>query len=431
MEENFRKPEIKYSDPVREIMGNPPRKILLWGTSLILLVLVLSFLFAKFLKYPDLILSPIEITTEIPPVIHVSKVSGKIKDISVKDNDTVDAGKILAVMETTVSVEQYEILKRFTDTVRNPELLSVSDIPDLTELGSLQNSYSAFRKNLSDFNNFMKNDLLGNRIRSSIEELSKLSEYIDQLKENEQFFSQDLESETSIFDRQSKLVTGQSITEVEYERAKQALLEKKIALGLKRSEIKSKEIEYTIKEQQLIEIRITQSDEIDRFKAIIEESFTNLKAQIASWENEYLLKSTISGIVTFIGYWSKNQTVKAGDQVMAVVPLEQGAYIGRLELKMMRSGKVDTGRLVNIKLSSYPYLEYGMIRGVVKSKSLVASDDVYSIEVGLPDGLKTLYGNDLRFSQNMQGTAEIITDDKSLLEKVIYPFRYLYTKNRR
>jgi HlyD family secretion protein len=98
---------------------------------------------------------------------------------------------------------------------------------------------------------------------------------------------------------------------------------------------------------------------------------------------------------------------------------------------MQRSGKVKTGQLVNIKLSGYPYLEYGMVRGVVKSKSLVPAGDTYIIEIDLPEGLSTLYGKKLDFTQNMQGTAEIITEDIRLLQKLVNPFRYLLSKNKR
>ncbi|MBP1666817.1 MAG: hypothetical protein H6Q23_1677, partial [Bacteroidetes bacterium] len=51
-------------------------------------------------------------------------------------------------------------------------------------------------------------------------------------------------------------------------------------------------------------------------------------------------------------------------------------------------------------------------------------------EITLPDGLRTLYGVNLEFTQNMQGTAEIMTDSLRLLQKIINPFRYLATKNR-
>ena len=55
----------------------------------------------------------------------------------------------------------------------------------------------------------------------------------------------------------------------------------------------------------------------------------------------------------------------------------------------------------------------------------------YIIEIDLPEGLKTLYGKKLDFAQNMQGTAEIITEDIHLLQKIINPFRYIISKNKR
>jgi HlyD family secretion protein len=118
------------------------------------------------------------------------------------------------------------------------------------------------------------------------------------------------------------------------------------------------------------------------------------------------------------------------EPVISIVPLEPGDFVGRINLRMQRSGKVTPGQTVNIKLSGYPYLEYGMVRGVVKSKSLVPASDAYIIEIDFPSGLTTLYGKKLDFTQNMQGTAEILTDNLRLLQKVINPFRYLVTKNR-
>jgi HlyD family secretion protein len=119
------------------------------------------------------------------------------------------------------------------------------------------------------------------------------------------------------------------------------------------------------------------------------------------------------------------------EPVVSIVPVETGNFLGRIDLKMERSGKVKTGELVNIKLSGYPYLEYGMVRGIVKSKSLVPSSDTYIIEIELPNGLTTLYGIPLDFTQNMQGTAEIITKNIRLLQKIVNPFRYMATKNRK
>jgi len=135
--------------------------------------------------------------------------------------------------------------------------------------------------------------------------------------------------------------------------------------------------------------------------------------------------------VAFTKYWSENQSVTIDQSVLSVVPEETGDFVGRINLKMQRSGKVEIDQLVNIKLSGFPYLEYGMIRGIVSSKSLVPASDAYIIEVSLPNGLTTLYGRELDFTQNMQGTAEIVTEDLRLIQKIINPFRYLISRNKR
>jgi HlyD family secretion protein len=147
------------------------------------------------------------------------------------------------------------------------------------------------------------------------------------------------------------------------------------------------------------------------------------------WKTPICLSDS-SGVVTFTKFWSENQTVNRDEPVMSIVPVVTGDFVGRINLKMNRSGKVRPGQEVNIKLSGYPYLEYGMIKGVVKSKSLVPSGDTYIIELNFPSGLTTLYGKKLDFTQNMQGTAEIITDDLRLLQKIFNPFRYLISRNR-
>ena len=115
---------------------------------------------------------------------------------------------------------------------------------------------------------------------------------------------------------------------------------------------------------------------------------------------------------------------------MTVVPENQGDFVGRIMLGMQKSGKVKPGMLVNIKLSGFPYLEFGMVRGVVISRSMVPEGERYYVELSLPDGLNTLYDKQLPFSQNMKGTAEIMTDNLNLLQKIVDPIRYLIIKNR-
>jgi multidrug efflux pump subunit AcrA (membrane-fusion protein) len=426
-----RRPEILYSEPVREIMGKPPRRILRWGTTILFLIFILFILLAWLIKYPDIIPAPVLITTTNPPVTLVTKITGHIKSLYVKEREKVKAGQLVAVMETTASVNEIELLKQTIDTVKTPEILTYTMLPLFSELGELQSYYGAFLKNLSDLNNYISNDSYGSKIVSLNNEIMGIQEFIDRLITKEKLYSENQRIEAKNYNRDSLLSAGNVIPESELERAHQSLLKVNIDLQQAKLEHSAKSIELAEKRQLLNDNKISRIDDKQKLVSLLRESFLNLKARVSIWENTYLLITPIDGIVSFTKFWSANQSVIKDEPVVSIVPVETGNFLGRIDLKMERSGKVKTGELVNIKLSGYPYLEYGMVRGIVKSKSLVPSSDTYIIEIELPNGLITLYGIPLDFTQNMQGTAEIITKNIRLLQKIVNPFRYMATKNRK
>jgi HlyD family secretion protein len=425
------RPEILYSDPVREIMGRPPSRILRWGNTIMLLVFVLFILFSWMIRYPDTIPAQVEITTTNPPVTLVTKITGRINSFFVKERDKVNKGQLIAVMETTASIKEVELLKHTIDTIKTPDLLSYRLLPLFSELGELQGFYATFLKSLSDLNSYVSNDFYGSKIESLTDEINKTQEYITRLSVKERLYSENQVIEKKKYNRDSSLFARSVIAESDLESSHQSLLKVNMELQQVRLDHSAKSIEMSEKRQLLQDNRITRVQEKDKLISVLRESFLNLKAQIDLWENTYLLVSPIEGIASFTKFWSANQSVVKDEPVVSIVPIEAGKFLGRINLKMERSGKVKTGMMVNIKLSGYPYLQYGMVRGIVKSKSLVPSGDAYVIEIELPDGLKTLYGTSLEFTQNMQGTAEIITENIRLLQKIVNPFRYMVSKNRK
>jgi len=425
------KPEILYSDPVKEIMGNPPGKFVRWGTTLLFSVFLLFIIFAWIIRYPDTIPSPVEITTVNPPVQMVSKITGLIDSLYVKNQDEVTAGQLLTLMETTASIAEVEKLKQIIDTVKKTEYLLPESLPAFSELGDIQSYWASFLKSLSDYTNYVNNDFYGNKIASVAEEIKGLEEYIARIKEKERLYTENRRLGVNQFLRDSMLYVKGVYSDSELEKAQQSLNNINIELQDVRLDHAAKSIELARQKQLLQSWTITRNEEREKRYSVLNESLLNLKAQIQHWEYTFLLISPVGGVVAFTKFWSKNQLVMKDEPVLSIVPLETGDFIGRINLNMQRSGKVDTGQLVNIKLSSYPYLEYGMVRGIVISKSLVPTGDSYIIEISLPSGLTTLYDNKLDFAQNMQGTAEIITKDIRLLQKIVNPFRYLISKNKR
>ena len=114
--------------------------------------------------------------------------------------------------------------------------------------------------------------------------------------------------------------------------------------------------------------------------------------------------------------------------LVTILPNEQTKIIGKILLPPQGAGKVKEGQSVNVKFDNYPHMEFGMVRVIIKNISLVPvtveeNKKAYILEVEFPESLVTDYGKTLTFSQEMTGSAEIITEDLRLLDKFLNPIR--------
>ena len=425
------KPDILYSEPVQEIMGNPPAWIIRWGSLVMFLIFIVFIAFSWIIRYPDVIPAPIVITTENPPITLVAKVSGRIMRFNVNDNDSVAKGEILAIMETTASMIEIDTLKKTIEYINTPEDADIKTLPVLSNLGELQASYALFMKLLSDYTSFLNANYYGNKVASLKTESQAIEEYLRRLKIKENLFGDNINIELRNFRRDSLLFVNRVIPEIEFEKSKQSLIRLSIELQQARLDYAERSIELEKKRQEMQEYAIRGEEEKNKLSAAVAEALLNLKADIGIWENTYILLSPFDGVVSFTRYWIENQVVVKDEPVLYIVPYSTGDYVGRITLNMQRSGKVKTGQTVNVKLSGYPYLEYGMLRGVISAKSVTTADEESFIEVYLPNGMTTLYGKNLEFNQNMSGIAEIVTEDLRLLQRIIYPLKSLLTMNKR
>lgn len=142
------------------------------------------------------------------------------------------------------------------------------------------------------------------------------------------------------------------------------------------------------------------------------------------WEKQYALKASISGEVSFLSFWSENQTVKAGELIFTIIPDRYDMFIGKIKAPVTNSGKIKTGQSVQIKLLNYPADEFGKLNGKVQAISMIPDNEGnYRVDVSLAQDLVTTYGKHIEFRQEMQGTADIITEDLRLIERFFYQLK--------
>lgn len=117
--------------------------------------------------------------------------------------------------------------------------------------------------------------------------------------------------------------------------------------------------------------------------------------------------------------------VKSGQQILS---MEQIQIIGKVNLPAKEVRKVAVGQKVNIRLEDYPSKEFGFVKGRIIHIASASEKGNYLIEVEMQKNLTTSYDIPIKFSQEMKGSAEIITEDLRLIQRFINPVKSLLNR---
>lgn len=418
------------SEEINEILGRKPQGLIRWGISVIFIVICILLVGSYFYKYPDIIITPATITTENMPVNLVAKTNGKLSGLLVQDNEEVQQGEILAIIENPAQFEDVQLLKLKLDTlaycfntsrIQGNKSIDTVNFEDYYLLGDIQTYYISFLKSLNDFNFFISSDFQHKKIKAIQKEIQHYNVLQQKVITQKNISSQQLDLSNKQFSRDSSLYQNNAISKSEFEKSKNVLLQEKYSYENAKSSIDNVKITISQLEQSILELEQQWNEQDKQLFNLLSNNFASLQNQIKTWEQTFLLTTPVSGKITFTKFWSINQDIKAGDNVLTIVPKDPEKIIGKIQMPLVGSGKVKIGQKVNIKLDNYPYMEYGVLIGSIRSISLVPNENNYYAEVNLPDGLITNYNKTLPFAHQLQGQAEIITDDISLLERFLQP----------
>ena len=425
------------SEEVNDILSRPPRWIIRWGIGVIFLVVLILVIGSSFFKYPDVITAPITVTSEILPANIISKVSGRLEKLFVKDEDSVDANELVSIIESPTEYSSYKILKNlsceFSKTISTSKILYGPTFPANLKLGNIQSAYTQFLKSYNDYKSFMETNYYGKKIvfiNNQIEQqklMLKLSER--QLK----ITSEQYELSRLSFKRDSMLFNQGVLSQTDIEQSQTKLLTANQQLENTKSSIVNMKLSILQAEQSVFELNHEKDEKIKSYESSISGNFNIMLAQMADWEKNYLLISPIRGKVSLTSFWQENQNINNGEIVLTVIPYKNKGISGKVYLPLQGAGKVKIGQLVNVKFENYPYMEYGMIQEeIIKISTVpitVNNNKALILDIRFPDGLITNYGIKLELGEEMSGTSEIITEDLSLFQRFINPIKHIIKKN--
>lgn len=423
-----KKIEIR-SEEVQEILSRPPRGLIRWGSTAICLIFAVFFTGSFFFSYPDTINCKITLTTSDPPVWIVSKSTGRIKELCVKDKQRIEIGTVIAVVENPADTKEVLGLEKQLAQVRidgHPiQNIKVRDI----NLGDIQNSYTSFVKAATQYNNSLMHNLYGQKIRSEEAQLPAYGEYIGSMSRQMRISDIQHRLAKNEYGREKRIYDSGLTSTSEFETAEQTLLGRRMSAEQMRSSLANARVQMAQVRNNINELKIQQAQEMKENETTLYAALQSVRNDIKVWRQTYLLASPVSGVLSYANIWKANQNVSAGDKVFSVTSRKKGFVLGKIQIPVAGSGKVRAGQRVNIKLDGYPYLEYGFLTGKISTVASMPDSEVYMATVEIPSPLKTSYHKDVTMHGDLTGTAEIITNDMSVAERMLSPFRYIIKRN--
>ncbi|MDR1501941.1 MAG: HlyD family secretion protein [Prevotella sp.] len=421
------------SEEFQEVLGDIPPWILRWGITMLATIIIIILVGSSIFKYPDIISSTMTLTGTTPPAAIVAKVSGKLTELNIKDNQIVKAGDYLAVIENPANTKDILSLKKYLIGI-DKGLDTINTLPPKEmNLGSVQGIYSSFYIIISDYIQFKQQDYY----------LKKIDLMGDRIKRNEVYYTNMLRQK-SIIEEQLKLIKLQYardstlnkkgvLSNEEFEKSQNQSLQGRLSLENMSSTLENMQIQIAQMHEDLLDTENQYIEKKNTLETQIKTYLTQLLTEIQTWEINNVLIAPVNGKVTFTTYWVANQNITVGDEIFNIIPTDKGEIIGKASLPIARSGKVKIGQKVNIRFENFPDNEFGIVCGIVQNISLVPSKgkdgNNYIVEIKLPEGLLTTYNKELPYLPEMQAQGDIITEDISLLERFFMPIRRVFKEN--
>lgn len=307
------------SEEVQDILTKVPHWMIRWGTVLIFAIIVMLFFVSWFVKYPDVVHTEIVITTNIPPERIVSKSSGRIEAILVKNKTLVPKNSTLAIIENTADYKDVFLLKSIIDSYDiNAKKAFPFAMLKNKQLGEIESAFAVFQKDYQaqELNENLHPFEIESRAQSS--EKIQIKERLDILQQQKVINESELELQKNEIARFEVLFNKGIISAQEMELKKLGYLQamksyKSLLTSI--SQLRSSLIDNT-KSSQNSHINSTK-EEVNLGRSMAQ-SFYQLKKVIKDWELAYTLKSSVSGVVTFLQVWNENQTINVGDRKSVV-----------------------------------------------------------------------------------------------------------------
>lgn len=409
------------SEMVQELVSNKPGLLIRYGTMIFFFVLIFLFVACWFIQYPDIVAAKARLTSINTPKEVITKTSGKLIKLFAKEGDQASIGGVLGYMESTANhadvislSETINVLQTSTEKNNFEQLPQYINLP-YQNLGELQQSYQTFLQAFIVFRNYIANGFYIKKKTMLTKDFHFLQKMHSNSLQQKNLNEEDIDLSQKTFDANQTLSDDKVISAFDYRNEKSKLINKKLTLPQINAAIISNEAQQNEKQKEIAELE----NQITQQKSIFIQSLYTLKSQVDEWKKTYLLTAPTDGTIAFATFLQENQQLQA-NQVICFVNPGNAEYYAAIYVPQSNFGKIKLGQDVLLKFPSYPFQEYGAVKGKIEFISNITTDSGYLARVILPNGLNTAYKRQVQFREGLIAQGEIITKNMRLLQRFYY-----------
>ena len=408
--------------PVSPDLFLPPiNRWLSWGGMTMVASVVSAIAFISFFEYRVTVKAPAQIRPEGEIRVVEAAREGKITTITVKPNQKVEQGDIIAYLDdfdlkqdrqqlrnnlqaTQAQIEQLQILIQG----KNSQIAAEKTQSD-NRIAALQGEFSLSRSNYQERQidrttalktaqaNFdlAQDELARYRNLSNSGAISLL-----QLKEKESAYRN---AEAQLQKAQAQLTPSDQAIQIAQKNIAQAIAQKEALVSSLQQE-----------QQNLLQEKFQLQEQLksDRQK------LTKIESQL----QDLVVRTPVSGTVQQLNLRNEGQIVTPGKAIAQIAPSESSLVI-KAAVATSEISLVEIGQPVRMRVSSCPYTDYGMLSATVNAVSPDTNiqAETYAYEVTIQPLQTVLHQGDRKcaIQSGMDGRADIITEEETLLRYLI------------
>lgn len=414
--------ELNEFEQIQTILGRTPGWFLRWGIIFMALIFIGLFAIGHFIQYPDQVMAEAIFINENPPVRIVSQRSGKITNLLVKQNQSIQKDSIIAVIENPAHLQDVQILKQWVHQVNHSRVIP-AHFPKNLQLGSLQASYANLYGTFQAYHQYERLNDASQQLQRLLKEQTDL-QALAQQQIREEIAARQTDSVALLVLNRVKALHQEGVTSSEaFEQQQLDYYKDHQRYEATQLNRKQTQIQLDRIERMILSLRQGRTNLLFDLSNNLLQTTSALVGQIDEWEQQFMIRAPVSGLINLTSLRQEKQYVTEGMELMAIIPEEVPTISAQLYIPTEFAGKVNLGQSVFLRVNGFPYREYGEVVGqlisINKIPEIKNQVSVYQGLVQIPTPVQSTIGRNIPIQSEMSGTGLIMIAPRSFNERIL------------